>query len=179
MTATEETVDVSTPGDRNIVLVRSFTAPCELVWEALTTPELLVRWYGARGWHLVACEVDLRVGGAWRFDSRGPAGERLGQSGVFIEVVPPSRLVATEVFEAQSYPGESVISRDLVERGGLTTLTTTVRLPSPAARDRVLRYPMVAGFGQACERLAALLAGIVRDPSRRRRAQDAPRGGTR
>jgi uncharacterized protein YndB with AHSA1/START domain len=179
VTASATEVEVSTPGDQDIVLVRSFRAPRELVWEALTTPDLLVRWYGARGWSLAECEVDLHVGGAWRFVSVGPVGERLVQSGVFTEVAPPSSLVATEVFEAQSYPGTSVISRDLVERGRLTTLTTTVRLPSRAARDQVLRYPMVAGFSQACERLAALVAGRVRDTARTERPHGAQRGGTR
>jgi uncharacterized protein YndB with AHSA1/START domain len=176
--APEPTVEVRTPGDRDIVLIRSFDAPRELVWKALTAPELLVRWYGARGWLLVECEVDLRVGGAWRFVSRGAAGERLGQSGVFVEVVPHGRLVATEVFDAQSYPGESLVTRELVDAGGRTTLTTTVRLPSAAARDRVLRYPMVEGFGQACERLAALLAESDRGPVRGWRATGVQRGGT-
>lgn len=166
-------VEVTTPGDRDIVLVRSFAAPRELVWEALTTPDLLVRWYGARGWHLVVCEVDLRVGGGYRFVSRDEAGEHLGQSGTFTEVVAPTRLVATEVFDDQSYPGESLITRELNAVGGQTTVTTTVRLPSPAARERVLRYPMAEGFGQACERLDALLAEIVPDPSRARRAPGA------
>ncbi|WP_083441605.1 SRPBCC domain-containing protein [Nitriliruptor alkaliphilus] len=179
MSTAPQPVEVTTPGDRDIVLVRSFAAPRELVWEALTTPELLGRWYGARGWHLVVCEVDLRVGGTYRFVSEDGAGQQLGQSGTFLEVVAPTRLVATEVFDAQSYPGESVVSRGLVDAGGRTTVTTTVRLPSPAARDRVLRYPMAEGFGQACERLDGLLAEIAPDPSGARRVTGTRPGGAR
>ena len=69
------TLTVTTPTDREIVLTRVFDAPRHLVFDALTKPELLKRWYGARGWNLVVCEVDLRVGGAWRFVSRGPDGD--------------------------------------------------------------------------------------------------------
>ncbi|GFJ94320.1 hypothetical protein Prum_079620 [Phytohabitans rumicis] len=96
---------VTTPSDREIVLRRDFDAPRPLVYAAFTTPDLLTRWYGARGWHLVDCEIDLRVGGAWRFVSQGPGGARMGQSGVYRVVDPPERLVYTEMFDDQSYPG--------------------------------------------------------------------------
>jgi uncharacterized protein YndB with AHSA1/START domain len=150
---------VTTPTDTEIVLERAFDAPRHLVFDALTMPEMLVRWYGARGWHLVVCEVDLRVGGTWRFVSRGPDGAVLGQGGVYREIVPPSRLRYTEVFDDQSYAGESLITQILTERGGRTTLTSTVRLPSREARDIVLAYPMADGVGQAYERLDAVLLG--------------------
>jgi uncharacterized protein YndB with AHSA1/START domain len=70
---TPRRVEVTTPTDREIVLARNFAAPLDLVFAALTTPDLLRRWYGARGWNLVSCEIDLRVGGAWRYASEGPA----------------------------------------------------------------------------------------------------------
>jgi uncharacterized protein YndB with AHSA1/START domain len=150
---------VTTPTDTEIMLERAFDAPRHLVFDALTKPEMLVRWFGARGWRLVVCEVDLRVGGAWRFVSHGPDGGVLGHSGVYREVVPPSRLRYTEVFDDQSYAGESLITQVLVERDGRTTLTSTVRLPSREARDIVLAYPMARGVGQAYERLDAVLLG--------------------
>ena len=81
MTGDGDPLVVHAPGDREIVLSRLFDAPASLVFAAFTRPELLVRWYGARGWRLVECEVDLRVGGRWRFVSQGPGGERMGQSG--------------------------------------------------------------------------------------------------
>lgn len=152
-----EPVAVTTPTDREIVLTRTFNAPGQLLFATLTEPELLKRWYGARGWHLVTCEVDLRVGGRWRFVSRGPDDAWMTQRGVYREIDPPRRLVYTEVFDDQSYPGESVVTHSLRERGARTTLTSTVRYPSSEARDRVLRYPMARGVGESFDRLADLL----------------------
>jgi len=138
------------------VLTRPFDAPRRLVYAAWTTPRLLRRWYGAHGWRLVDCEVDLRAGGAWRFVSEGPGGQRMGQSGVYREVAPPDRLVFTEVFDEQSYPGETLITHEFRERAGVTTLTSTVRFATPAGRDTVLGYPMARGVGEGFDRLAAL-----------------------
>jgi uncharacterized protein YndB with AHSA1/START domain len=173
---------VSTPTDRDIVLSRAFDAPRHLVFAALTRPELLKRWYGARGWHLVGCEVDLRVGGAWRFVSRGPDGAEMGQGGVYQVIEPPVRLVYTELFDNQSYPGESLISHELVERAvptatvptvtvptvtvptvtvlTVTVLTTTIRYATREGRDTVLRYPMARGVGESYDRLAAVLVDL-------------------
>ena len=151
---------VTTPADRDIVLSRAFDAPRHLVFAALTRPELLRRWYGARGWNLVVCEVDLRVGGAWRFVSRGPDGTEMGQGGVYQVIEPPGRLVYTELFDNQSYPGESLISHELTELAERTTLTTTVRYASREGRDTVLRYPMARGVGESYDRLAAVLVDL-------------------
>jgi uncharacterized protein YndB with AHSA1/START domain len=155
---TPRRVEVTTPTDREIVLTRNFAAPPDLVFAALTTPDLLRRWYGARGWNLVSCEIDLRVGGAWRYVSAGPNGERMVQSGVYRLVDPPRLLVSTERFDDQSYEGESIVGHHLVERDGGTKLTTTVRYASQAARDTVLRYPMARGVGESYERLDVVLA---------------------
>lgn len=155
---TPRPVDVTTPTDREIVLARHFAAPPGLVFAALTTPDLLRRWYGAHGWNLVSCEIDLRIGGAWRYVSQGPGGERMVQSGVYRVVDAPRLLVSTERFDDQSYEGESIVSHHLVERDGGTKLTTTVRYASPAARDTVLRYPMARGVSETYERLDGVLA---------------------
>lgn len=149
---------VETPGDRRIVLTRSFAAPRRLVFDAWTRPELLVRWYGARGWNLVVCEIDLRAGGAWRFVQVGPGGTEMGQSGVYREVAPPARLVHTEVFDNQSYPGEALVTHAFAEAAGRTTLTSTVDYPSREARDLVLRYPMRRGVAEGFVRLDEVLA---------------------
>jgi uncharacterized protein YndB with AHSA1/START domain len=154
-------LEVTTPSDRELVMTREFAAPRQLVFAALTQPELLVRWFGARGWNLVQCVVDLRVGGSWRFVSRGPDGSEMGHGGVYREIVAPARLVYTEVFDDQSYPGESLITQQLTERHGLTTLTSTVVYPSPEARDYVLSTPMERGVSQAYERLDRALADLV------------------
>lgn len=157
------TVAVSTPSDRAIVLTRSFDAPPRLVFAAFTRPELLTRWYGARGWHLVSCDVDLRVGGAYRFVSAGPGGERMAQAGVYRAVEPHARLVLTEMFDDQSYPGETVITHEFAERAGATDLTTTLLYATAEGRDRVLRYPMTRGAGESFDRLDLLLTEGMND----------------
>jgi uncharacterized protein YndB with AHSA1/START domain len=157
-------LSVTTRDDREIVLSRMFNAPRTLVFDAWTTPSLLMRWYGARGWNLVDCEVDLRVGGAWRFVSRGPDGDTMVQSGVYQQIAAPDRLVYTEKFDNQSYPGETLITHVFVERSGKTTVTSTLRYPSRAARDIVLRYPMTRGVGEAYDRLDDLLTAQGETP---------------
>ena len=152
MTSTDDPLVVHAPGDRHIVLSRIFDAEAPLVFAALTRPELLVRWYGARGWRLVECEVDLRVGGRWRFVSQGPTG-RMVQYGTYRTVDPPHRLAGTELFEDQSYP----VDHEFTELVGRTTVTTTLRYATPEGRDTVLRYPMARGVGESFTRLADLL----------------------
>jgi uncharacterized protein YndB with AHSA1/START domain len=154
------TLHVTTPGDRTIVMSRRFTAPRPLVFDAWTRPELLRRWYGAKGWTLVECEVDLRVDGAWRFVTERSDGARMVQRGVYREVDPPRRLVYTELFDDQSYPGVTLVTHDFVaEEPRATTVTSTIRYPSPEARDIVLRYPMRRGVAEAYQRLDEVLAG--------------------
>jgi uncharacterized protein YndB with AHSA1/START domain len=160
---TTAALTVTTPGDREIVLSREFDAPRRLVFAAVTRPELLARWYGARGWNLVTCEVDLRVGGRWRFVSQGPDGARMGQAGVYRVVRPPELLVYTEMFDNQSYPGESLITQRFAEHAGRTTLTSTVLFATPQGRETALRYPMRRGVAESYQRLAEVLAGPI-DP---------------
>jgi uncharacterized protein YndB with AHSA1/START domain len=167
---------VTTPSDREIVLRRVFDAPRRLVFDAWTRPELLMRWLGARGWNLVVCEVDLRVGGRWRFVSRGPGGAEMGHGGVYREIVPPARLVCTEVFDDQSYPGETLITHEFAEHAASTTLTTTLLYATPQGRDTVLRYPMARGVAHGYDRLAGLLHELL-EPADNRPADN--KGETR
>jgi uncharacterized protein YndB with AHSA1/START domain len=148
---------VHTPGDREIVMSRLFEAPAQLVFAAFTRPELLARWYGARGWRLTECDVDLRIGGRWRFVSEGPEGARMVQAGVYQQIEPPHRLVCTELFDDQSYPGETLVSHEFSEVAGRTTVTTTLLYATAEGRNIVLRYPMARGVGQSFTRLADLL----------------------
>jgi catechol 2,3-dioxygenase-like lactoylglutathione lyase family enzyme len=97
------------------------------------------------------------VGGRYRFVSRGPGGAEMAQGGMYREIVPDERLVYTELFDDQSYAGESLITAVLTERDGRTTLTTTVRLASPQARATMLRYPMARGVAEGYDRLDAVL----------------------
>src|SRR5678815_4160311 len=110
------TVKVTTPSDCEIVLTRVFDAPRQLVFEAFSKPELLKRWFGPRGWSLVVCEVDFRVGGGFRFVLRGPDGRPMGVRGVYRAFVRPARSIHTESFGG--YPGASRVTSVLVEQGG-------------------------------------------------------------
>src|SRR5437879_13296000 len=122
------TLKVTTPADREIVLTRVFDAPRRLVFDAFTKPELLKRWFGPRGWSLVVCEVDLKVGGTFRFVLRGPDGRDMGMRGVYREIVPPERSVHTEPFD--DYPGESRVATVLGEQGSRRKLTANVTYPA-------------------------------------------------
>jgi len=155
-----DSLQVTTPSDTELVLTRRFDAPRHLVFDALTTPELLKRWHGARGWHLVECEVDLRVGGAWRFVSRGPGGEPMGHSGTYREVARPDRLVYTERYDDQWVEGETLVTAVLVEVDERTTVTTTLRYPSQEVRDVAVASPMERGVGESYARLDAVLAEV-------------------
>ena len=150
---------VTTPSDREIAMTRVFNAPRRLVFEALSKPELVKQWLlGPPGWTMPVCEMDLRVGGAYRFQWRGPDGAEMGTRGVFREIAPPERFVATERFDDPWYPGESLITYVLVEHGGKTTLTLTVLYESREARDGVLKTPMDKGVAMSYDRLEQLLA---------------------
>lgn len=150
---------VAASGSRELVLTRSFAAPAPLVFAALTRPDLLRRWHGARGWRLTVCEVDLRADGAWRFVSTGPGGAEMEMYGVFCEVTPPNRLVHTEIHLGWD-EGEALVTTTLDESGGRTAMTVTARYPSAEIRDEVIRSPMERGAGEAYEDLAAMLATL-------------------
>ena len=140
-------------------MTRVFDAPRHLVFAAYTTPALLKRWLGVHGgWTLAVCEIDLRVGGAYRYVWRGPNGAEMGMRGVYREIVPPRRIVTTEIFDQPWYPGEAVGTLDLVEQGGRTTLTLAVRYESREARDGVLKSPMEQGIAAGFDKLAEVLA---------------------
>jgi uncharacterized protein YndB with AHSA1/START domain len=157
-------LEVTTPSDREIMITRDFDAPARLIFDALTRPELLPRWHGARGWHLVVCEVDLRVGGAWRFVSRGPDDVEMGHGGVYRVIDPPHRLVFTESYDDQWVAGEALVSTALAEANGRTTMTTTVRYPSREIRDGALNSPMRLGLTESYARLDSLLDNMLEDP---------------
>ena len=149
------TLKVTTPTDREIVLTRVFDAPRNLVFDAFSKPELLKRWFGPRGWSLEVCEVDLRVGGSFRFVLLGPDGKKMGMRGVYREIVPPEKSVHMESFD--DYPGESQVTAVFVEEEGKTTMTATVLYPSKEVRDIVVKTGMEHGAAESYDKLAELL----------------------
>jgi uncharacterized protein YndB with AHSA1/START domain len=150
---------VTTGGDREIVMTRVFNAPRRLVFSALTKPELVKQWLlGPPGWTMPVCEIDLRVGGKYRYVWRHADGREMGMGGVYREIVPHERILSTELFDEAWYPGESLITSTLVEQGGKTTLTTTILYVSREARDGVLKSGMESGVAVSYDRLEELLA---------------------
>ena len=151
---------VTTPTDREIAMTRVFDAPRSRVFEALTKPELLQRWLlGPDGWSMPVCEIDLKVGGRYRFVWRNQEGTDMGMGGVFREIG-PDHFVATEKFDQAWYPGEALVTNAVAERDGNTTLTATMRYESKETRDGVLKSGMERGVARSYERLAELLAAI-------------------
>ena len=160
------TLKLTTPSDREIAMTRVFDAPRQLVFDAHTKPDLVRQWLlGPPGWSMPVCEMDVRVGGkyrwVWRHDRNGT---EMGMGGVYREIVVPERLVTTERFDEAWYPGEALNTLVLVEKGGRTTLTQTMRYESREARDAVLKSGMEKGVAASYDRLADLLAST---PARR------------
>lgn len=160
---TTAALQVTTPTDREIVMTRVFDAPRDLVFDAWTKPELLKRWLGVRNdWTFAVCEVDLRVGGAYRFVWRGPERAEMGMGGIYNEISRPERLVSTEEFDTPWYPGDAVDTMVLTERHGKTTCTVTVRYATKEARDGVLQSGMETGIAEGYDKLDELLASQVK-----------------
>ena len=154
------TLKVTTPTEREIVMTRVFDAPRTLVFDAFTKPDLVKRWLlGPPGWSMPVCEIDLRVGGTYRYVWRHDRdGTELGMGGVYREIMAPQRLVSTERFEEAWYPGEGVGTLVLMEQGGRTTVTHTMLYESREARDAAIKTGMEKGVAASYDRLADLLA---------------------
>ncbi|HEY6377319.1 MAG TPA: SRPBCC family protein [Edaphobacter sp.] len=155
------TMQLATPTEREIVVTRVFNAPRKLVFDAFTKPELLKRWmFGPGGWALDVCEVDLRVGGVYRYVWRGPNGAEMGMGGIHREVVPPERVVATQLFDQDWTGGEAVGTLVFTEQDGKTTITNTILYSSREVRDAVLKTPMDKGMAAGYDRLETLLESM-------------------
>jgi len=164
MTTTMDKAKVDLPDDRSVRVVRRFAAPRELVWKAFTTPALLQRWLlGPPGWTMPVCEMDVRVGGAFRWRWRNSEGGRqFGFHGEFREVDAPNRLVHTESYDPGDVGGsmgeEALITATFTERDGVTTMTTTIRYASQTDRDAALSTGMTDGMEMSYGLLDELLA---------------------
>jgi uncharacterized protein YndB with AHSA1/START domain len=160
--ANTDSFTVTTPSDSEIRMTRLFDAPRALVFDAMTKPAHIREWWGrlGEGYSVPVCESDFRVGGHWRFVNRHPKGEAAFH-GEHKEIVPPSRLVFTEIFE--DFPDVvSVVTSEFSEEGTKTRLTVTVRYPSKQVRDIVIASGMAKGAGISYDRLEDLLALLQR-----------------
>jgi uncharacterized protein YndB with AHSA1/START domain len=160
------TLKVVAQGDREIVMTRVLDAPRKLVFDAFTKPELLKKWfYGMEGWTLAVCEMDLRVGGKYRWVwKKGPGASsdcgdmtEMGMGGVYREIKAPDRLVMSGKFDQPWYPGEEVSTMVFTEKGGKTTVTQTVKYDSREARDAVLASGATEGVELGYGRLEKML----------------------
>jgi len=152
---------VTTRGDREIVMTRSFKAPRQLVFEAFSKPEYVRRWLlGPDGWTMPVCDIDFRVGGKYRHVWRNDAGIEMGMGGEFLEIIPPEKIVATEKFEQAWYPGTAVGTLLITEKDGVTTITQTIQYDSREARDAVLQSPMESGVAAGYDRLEKILRSM-------------------
>ncbi len=151
---------VSTPDETSIVVERSFDAPPEKVWRAHTEPEHLRRWLGRADFPLTSCEMDVRVGGKYRWVfTRSATGDTMGISGEFEIVERPTKLVNSEQFD--DFPGPSTNTLDLAPlEGGRTALTVAVRYVDQAMRDGWLASGMTDGMSEGYDQLEALLADL-------------------
>ena len=163
-TKNRESFEVSTLSDTEIRMTRLFDAPRALVFEAMTRPEHVRRWWGnlGEGYSVPVCEIDFRLGGKWRFVNRHPKGEAAFH-GEYLEIDPPGRVVFTEIFEA--FPDTvSTVTSVLSEEYTKTRLTVTVQYPSLQVRDMVLGSGMAKGAGISYDRLEDLLAELQQLP---------------
>jgi uncharacterized protein YndB with AHSA1/START domain len=149
------TAVVTTPTDTEILITREFDAPAHLVYQAMTTPELVKRWWNAKRGEVTVAEIDLRVGGKWRYVMVTPEGLEVGFHGEYREIVPNERTVHTEVYEG--VPGgddiPAVVTTTLTEKDGRTTLTARMAVPSREVRDMIIESGMEAGLQDAYDLL--------------------------
>jgi uncharacterized protein YndB with AHSA1/START domain len=160
MSAPGRKVSVVREGESSILITRSFNAPRELVYDAHTKPELVRRWLlGPEGWTMPVCEIDLRVGGKYRYVwKKESTGYEMGMGGEYREIKRPEKLVASEKFDDPWYEGEAYSTLTLTESGGTTVLRNIVTYETAEIRDNVLKSPMQEGLEVGYNRLEVLLA---------------------
>ena len=142
---TDKALTVTLPSDTQLLIVREFDAPKHLVYKAWTTPELVKRWWSGQRGTMTVVEIDLRVGGAWRYVMEAQGGFEVAFHGEFRELVENERIVTTEVYEA--VPGEgSLDTITFIEVDGRTRLEMLMELPTKEARDMVLNSGMELGI---------------------------------
>jgi uncharacterized protein YndB with AHSA1/START domain len=159
-TTSKGTATVSLPTDDQILITREFAAPRHLVWKAWTTPELVKRWWHANRGEMTGCEIDLRIGGRWRYVMVTPDGFEVAFHGEYREIVPNERLVSTEVYEG--FPdAQALDTLTLTEANGRTTLTILVQHASKEHRDAHIESGMEAGLQDALDLLEQVATSLL------------------
>jgi uncharacterized protein YndB with AHSA1/START domain len=146
------------PTDEQILITREFDAPRHLLYEAWTTPELIRRWWAGRRGKVTDVDLDLRVGGAWRYAMVAHAGQEVAFHGEFRELVPVERIVWTEIYEAMPEAGATVNTATFTEAGGRTTLELLAECPSKEVRDGIVQSGMEDGLQEQMEILDEIVA---------------------
>jgi uncharacterized protein YndB with AHSA1/START domain len=154
---------ITTPGDRQIIVIRSFDAPRDLVWLCYSKPELVRRWYGLPDWQMTVCEMDFRVGGKWRYVTVAPGGYEMGSHGAYTGIAEPDRIDQTEFYDDDWTKGGSQNTVVFTDAGGQTTATMTVTYSSPDARAVAVATPMAVGMEIGFKRLDATLAELAKN----------------
>ena len=154
---------VTLPSDRQILITREFDAPKELVWRAWTTPELVRRWWHANRGEMTVCEIDLRVGGSWRYAMVTPDGLEVGFHGDYREIEPFERLVSTEAYEGIPDPdaNAAVDTLTLTDIGDRTLMTVLVEHPTKEGRDMHIESGMEDGMQDAMDLLEEVAASLA------------------
>jgi uncharacterized protein YndB with AHSA1/START domain len=154
------TATVTLPTDDQILISREFDAPRHLVYRAWTTPELIKRWWAGRRGTVTSVEIDLRVGGAWRYVMRANPGFEVAFHGEYREIVPNERIVLTEVFEGAPGVEPSVQTVTFTEVDGRTTLRMLAQTPSKEVRDMIIDSGMETGMQEQMEILDEIIASL-------------------
>ena len=158
--ATKNTLTITLPSDNEILMTRVFDAPRDVIFAAMTKPEHVSNWWGPRTSRFKVCEIDCRVGGKWRYTIELPGGQEMTFTGEFLELTPPSGLVASECFEEPMFGNPKwKTTLTLEDLNGKTKMTSRVVHPSKEARDGHYNSGMERGSAETFDRLEDLLAG--------------------
>jgi len=154
-------LSISLPSDTDILFTREFDAPPHLVWEAMTRPEHVVRWWNCmEGYEMPVCDIELEIGGKWRYVLVDAKGNEVEFYGVYREIVPGQRLVNTEIF-APFPTNETQVTYTFAARGQRTWLTALQHCRSKDARDTILRSGMEVGAALAYDLLEEVARGLL------------------
>src|SRR6185312_951394 len=159
MATTTNSAKVTLPADTQILITREFDAPRHLVWKAYTTPDLIARWWGGEHGKVTSVEVDLRVGGTWRYVLTANEGFEVAFHGEYREISEPERLVNTEIYEGAPV-GVGVVTTTLTESDGRTTLTQLCEYGSREVRDAVIDSGMESGMQESMDALEQVAVSL-------------------